>query len=160
MPCCRPLIAELCLLPRKSDCGLGTFRSNLQCHHGTPPFPFPFRYPLSTPYKRARTGVCSSWLASLKPGAEIPLSIRPGTFKLPELPHHPLIMVGPGTGVAPMRSVILERRHQRREALSTGSDESMPVDSRGDGLDVDEGKPGRSGTECSTAPDTLFFGCR
>lgn len=125
-----------------------------------PPSPSPCHYPPSTPYKRARTGVCSSWLASLKPGAEIPLSIRPGTFKLPELPHHPLIMVGPGTGIAPMRSVILERRYQRRESLNSGLDVGMSVRPSGDGLEIDEGKPGRSGTECSTAPDMLFFGCR
>ncbi|CAM9276098.1 unnamed protein product, partial [Ectocarpus fasciculatus] len=108
-----------------------------------------------TPYKRLRTGVCSSWLASLTPGtAEVPISIRRGTFKLPQSPSHPLIMVGPGTGVAPMRSVVLERRRQRQQGLGgTG------VGSSGDGSLSPS--PGRVGTGATGAPpDTLFFGCR
>ncbi|CAN0247871.1 unnamed protein product, partial [Ectocarpus sp. 8 AP-2014] len=101
-----------------------------------------------TPYKRLRTGVCSSWLASLTPGAaEVPISIRPGTFKLPQSPSHPLIMVGPGTGVAPMRSVVLERRRQRQQGLGGAG-----VGSSSDGSLWPS--PGRA------PPDTLFFGCR
>eukprot|EP00752_Nemacystus_decipiens_P004323 g3948.t1 len=99
-----------------------------------------------TPYKRLRTGVCSSWMASLAPGAaEVPLSIRPGTFKLPRSPHHPLVLVGPGTGVAPMRSVVLERRRRRREGLKRPG---------GDGLEAMSAAP------AGAPPDTLFFGCR
>eukprot|EP00903_Cladosiphon_okamuranus_P011401 g10744.t1 len=99
-----------------------------------------------TPYGRLRTGVCSSWLASLTPGAaDVPLSIRPGTLKLPPSPHHPLVLVGPGTGVAPMRSVILERRRQREGLRQPGVDgsEDMPVV-----------------VAAAAPPDTLFFGCR
>ncbi|CBJ28353.1 conserved unknown protein [Ectocarpus siliculosus] len=108
-----------------------------------------------TPYKRLRTGVCSSWLASLTPGAaEVPISIRPGTFKLPQSPSHPLIMVGPGTGVAPMRSVVLERWRQRQQGLGGAG-----VGSSGDGsLWPSPGRPGTGAT--GAPPDTLFFGCR
>ncbi|CAM9910759.1 unnamed protein product [Pylaiella littoralis] len=117
-----------------------------------------------TPYKRLRTGVCSSWLASLAPGAaaEVPLSIRRGTFKLPESPHHPLIMVGPGTGVAPMRGVILQRRRQRESLmLNQGTGNGVGGDQGGPVLSPQrEGGGARGGVAAATAPDTLFFGCR
>ncbi|CAB1101933.1 unnamed protein product [Ectocarpus sp. CCAP 1310/34] len=108
-----------------------------------------------TPYKRLRTGVCSSWLASLTPGAaEVPLSIRPGTFKLPQSPSHPVIMVGPGTGVAPMRSVVLERRRQRQQGSGGAG-----VGRNGNGSLSPS--PERVGTGAiGASPDTLFFGCR
>ncbi|CAM9404115.1 unnamed protein product [Scytosiphon promiscuus] len=110
-----------------------------------------------TPYKRLRAGVCSSWLASLAPGtSEVPLCIRRGTFKLPQSPHHPLIMVGPGTGVAPMRSVVLERRRQRREKGFGGEDAvAAPLNSSAEGGRVRSG-----GAAVGAPPDTLFFGCR
>jgi sulfite reductase alpha subunit-like flavoprotein len=42
-------------------------------------------------------------------GASIYLDIEPGLFVLPEEINTPIICVGPGTGVAPMRAVIQER---------------------------------------------------
>ncbi|CAM9822019.1 unnamed protein product [Chrysoparadoxa australica] len=62
-----------------------------------------------TPYKRRRFGVCSSWLAGLQPGASVRIWIKPGTLAVPKDVNHPIIMIGPGTGVAPMRSIATER---------------------------------------------------
>ena len=59
---------------------------------------------------RARKGVCSNLTASLEPGDKIPVYIHENkNFRLPENPEAPIIMVGPGTGVAPFRSFMQER---------------------------------------------------
>lgn len=39
----------------------------------------------------------------------VPLWVRPGSLVFPETPDTPIIMVGPGTGVAPFRAAIQER---------------------------------------------------
>ncbi|XP_003473138.2 NADPH-dependent diflavin oxidoreductase 1 isoform X2 [Cavia porcellus] len=65
-----------------------------------------------TRLREPRRGLCSSWLASLDPGQDpirVPLWVRPGSLAFPESPDIPVIMVGPGTGVAPFRAAIQER---------------------------------------------------
>lgn len=58
---------------------------------------------------RKRKGVCSSYLAE-RVGDTIPCYIKPNkNFKLPEDSLTPIIMVGPGTGIAPFRAFIEER---------------------------------------------------
>ncbi|MCY8044861.1 assimilatory sulfite reductase (NADPH) flavoprotein subunit [Bacillus haynesii] len=60
---------------------------------------------------RDRKGVCSVLCAErLQSGDTLPVFIQPNkNFKLPENPEVPIIMVGPGTGVAPFRSFMQER---------------------------------------------------
>src|SRR5712675_2630000 len=60
---------------------------------------------------RVRKGVCSSFLAERADDAPVPVfpSIAKH-FHLPEGPDIPIIMVGPGTGVAPFRAYLQERR--------------------------------------------------
>ncbi|XP_025204931.1 NADPH-dependent diflavin oxidoreductase 1 [Melanaphis sacchari] len=55
-----------------------------------------------------RIGLCSTWLASLNIGDKIPVWIQKGTFQFPYSPSCNVIMIGPGTGVAPFRSFIHE----------------------------------------------------
>jgi sulfite reductase (NADPH) flavoprotein alpha-component len=63
---------------------------------------------------RLRNGVCSTFLAD-RVGPETPVPIfvhsSPG-FKPPVDPEVPMIMVGPGTGIAPFRAFLQERRAQ------------------------------------------------
>ncbi|MGN7329480.1 assimilatory sulfite reductase (NADPH) flavoprotein subunit [Bacillus pumilus] len=60
---------------------------------------------------RERQGVCSILCAErLEPGDTLPVYIQHNqNFKLPENPDDPIIMVGPGTGIAPFRSFMQER---------------------------------------------------
>ncbi len=60
---------------------------------------------------RDRKGVCSILCAErLEPGDTLPIFIQHNDhFKLPKNPDTPIIMVGPGTGVAPFRSFMQER---------------------------------------------------
>lgn len=76
-------------------------------------------------------GVCSSYLASRRPGETIHANVREtrAGFRLPNDPSVPIIMIGPGTGLAPFRGFL-----QERAALKAG----------GAGL----------------GPAMLFFGCR
>lgn len=61
--------------------------------------------------KRSRLGVASTFLASrVKPGDRIKVYVQKAhAFGLPADPSVPVIMVGPGTGVAPFRAFLHER---------------------------------------------------
>jgi sulfite reductase alpha subunit-like flavoprotein len=74
-----------------------------------------------TPYKREKHGICSSWLASLSPGSLVPVWIRKGSFRLPADTSKPVIMVGPGTGIAPFRAMCHHLAAQRNVAPDTQS---------------------------------------
>ena len=59
---------------------------------------------------KERKGVCSSYLAE-RVGERVPCYLHPNkNFKLPEDPSIPIIMVGPGTGIAPFRAFVEERK--------------------------------------------------
>jgi sulfite reductase alpha subunit-like flavoprotein len=62
-----------------------------------------------TKFGRRKTGVCSSWMSRLQPGDRVALHLKKGAFNVPLPSSAPLIMVGPGTGIAPMRSIVLDR---------------------------------------------------
>ena len=60
---------------------------------------------------RLRKGVCSSFLAER--ADDVPVPVFPTVakhFHLPEDPDTPIIMIGPGTGVAPFRAYLQERK--------------------------------------------------
>lgn len=69
-------------------------------------------------HNRDRGGVCSTLLADRVPtGDRLPIYIQPNQkFRLPKNADAPVIMIGPGTGVAPFRSFL----HQRRALGHTG----------------------------------------
>jgi len=70
-----------------------------------------------TMIRRIRKGLCTSWLKTLNEGDKIIYKIDQNNLKFPE-PEVPIIMVSPGTGIAPMRSLI----HQRVFELNCNKD--------------------------------------
>ncbi|KAF1997070.1 sulfite reductase flavo protein alpha-component [Amniculicola lignicola CBS 123094] len=87
-----------------------------------------------TVIKRIRQGVCTRYIASLTAGNDITVTLQRGGLGVKKSETGtPVVMVGPGTGVAPMRALIYQRKYWREE-LGDGS---------------------------AKAPkDILFFGCR
>jgi len=63
-------------------------------------------------HNRQRGGVCSTLLSERKGVGELlPIYIQPNKrFRLPSNASTPIIMIGPGTGIAPFRSFLHERR--------------------------------------------------
>ena len=61
---------------------------------------------------RERGGVCSTLMADrIAVGERLPIYIQQNKkFRLPEQTAAPIIMIGPGTGIAPFRSFLYERR--------------------------------------------------
>jgi sulfite reductase (NADPH) flavoprotein alpha-component len=58
-----------------------------------------------------RGGVCSTYLADHADGDEIGIFVQKGHhFRPPTDPDTPMIMIGPGTGIAPFRSFLHRRR--------------------------------------------------
>jgi len=63
-----------------------------------------------TSHGRVRGGVCSTFLADRAENVPIPVFPNASKFRLPEDPNTPIIMVGPGTGIAPFRAYLQDRR--------------------------------------------------
>lgn len=60
-----------------------------------------------------RFGLCSKWLASLKNNNKVIFWLQKGTFRFDN--NKPMILIGPGTGVAPFRSLLLEKAKEEKD---------------------------------------------
>jgi sulfite reductase (NADPH) flavoprotein alpha-component len=62
--------------------------------------------------KRKRLGLASTFLAErINPGDQVKIYVQKAhCFALPQDPKTPIIMIGPGTGVAPFRAFLLDRK--------------------------------------------------
>jgi len=95
----------------------------------------------TTPKKDGRIfhGLCTSYLMNAVSGKDkICVFVRQSSFRLPRQAGTPLIMVGPGTGIAPFRAFLQEATFLKNKKTEGETKKN-------------EGKLG---------PITLFFGCR
>lgn len=96
---------------------------------------------------RVNKGVATSWLRAKEPAGEngrralVPMFVRKSQFRLPFKSTTPVIMVGPGTGVAPFIGFIQERAWLREQGKRWGS-----------GFVVSQGHPGLAPRHRSHTP--------
>ncbi|RDD42884.1 NADPH--cytochrome P450 reductase [Trichoplax sp. H2] len=73
---------------------------------------------------REYKGVATTWLKNLIPNDEnpprVPIYVRRSQFKLPRKHQLPILMIGPGTGLAPFRGFIQERNFQKKQDKPVG----------------------------------------
>lgn len=76
-----------------------------------------------TPTGRPTKGVATGFLSLQKPSndnARVPIYVRKSQFRIPFKPSTPIIMVGPGTGIAPFRGFIQERDYLKKQEKVVG----------------------------------------
>jgi cytochrome P450/NADPH-cytochrome P450 reductase len=68
-------------------------------------------------------GVCSNYLAGRRAGDTIQATVREtkAGFRLPDDPRVPIVMIGPGTGLAPFRGFLQERAARKAKGATLGS---------------------------------------
>nr|AHM93010.1 NADPH-cytochrome P450 reductase [Laodelphax striatellus] len=128
MPSCKPPIDHICELLPRLQCRYYSISSSSKLHPTTVHITA-VRVEYKTPTGRLNKGVATCWLADKKPNTQpdtdlpspvVPIFIRKSQFKLPTRPQTPIIMIGPGTGLAPFRGFIQERDLYRKEGKPVG----------------------------------------
>jgi sulfite reductase alpha subunit-like flavoprotein len=66
-----------------------------------------------------RRGLCTSWLSSLPVNTRLPIKITSPSLHLPLDSSTPVILIGPGTGIAPMRAFLEARVSQGQTAIDS-----------------------------------------
>ncbi|KAG5885625.1 hypothetical protein JTB14_006171, partial [Gonioctena quinquepunctata] len=124
MPSCQPALDHLCeLLPRLQP-RYYSISSSPKLHPDTVHITAVV-VEYETPTGRFNKGVATTWLKLKIPDPEkelpvVPIFIRKSQFRLPTKPQTPIIMIGPGTGLAPFRGFIQERNLCKEEGKGVG----------------------------------------
>lgn len=98
-----------------------------------------------TVIKTLREGVCTRYLSCVPPGTPMEVSLQQGSLNVRVADTtRPVILIGPGTGLAPMRSLIWERYGWQTRMT-----------------DVNQAEDGTVGDGSNQSGETvLFYGCR
>ncbi|XP_043191359.1 NADPH--cytochrome P450 reductase-like isoform X1 [Amphibalanus amphitrite] len=133
MPSCRPPLDLLCELLNRLQPRYYSISSSSKVHptriHITC---VQVKYQTST--GRTNRGVATTWLLGHKTSDRVPAEgepplpmdvrvpcfVRKSQFRLPSRSTTPVIMIGPGTGFAPMRGFIQERAFQKEQGKEVG----------------------------------------
>jgi sulfite reductase alpha subunit-like flavoprotein len=96
---------------------------------------------------RVRLGLCSNFLAGLDPAQHhtVRLAVRTSGFRPPVNPEAPMLLVGPGTGLAPLMGFLQHREMQLRALQASRSGLAEPV--------------ADAPIEATAVHTRLFFGC-
>jgi len=105
-------VVETQMIPGRGDPFRGVATNYLfalkQKQNGDPnPEPFGLSYEITGPRNKYD-------------GVHVPVHVRHSNFKLPSDPSKPVILVGPGTGVAPFRGFVQERARQAENGEEVG----------------------------------------
>eukprot|EP00803_Ostreobium_quekettii_P008466 evm.model.scf_1778.4 EVM.evm.TU.scf_1778.4 scf_1778:10727-13876(+) len=132
-----------------------------------------------TPFGRTKRGLCTAALAAMEPGRRddrVPVWIEAGAMRMPPNDGTPMVLIGPGTGVAPFRSFLQERMERAR---GRADHHSRPTGPRGPSPEstgpkeqaIESAGPKEAAIESTSlkerdskslpvAPSWLLFGCR
>ena len=98
-----------------------------------------------TVIKKIREGVCTRYLAALPEGSSLDVALQKGSLGVSkEQTCRPMVMIGPGTGIAPIRSLVWERLQWREQI------QNLPP----------EPSNGSISEKKDVGEMALFFGCR
>merc|ERR1712019_30619 len=70
--------------------------------------------------QRVVTGACTRYIQKVPVGAFVAAQAACGTFKFPENDETPMVMVGLGTGIAPIRSFMQDKLYKKQKGIKTG----------------------------------------
>lgn len=122
-----------------------------------------------------RRGLCTNWLndiclplltaapATTTPAIAVPIFLRPTRdFLLPASHEWPLILIGPGTGVAPFMGFLQHRHNQVSKRVKVASEVCCGSWRGGVDLDLEEDEEYTKSPSQAVEPKGmyLFFGCR
>ncbi|KAB7495974.1 NADPH--cytochrome P450 reductase [Armadillidium nasatum] len=126
LPSCKPPLDHLCELLPRLQARYYSISSTPKVHpnsiHVTAVV---LKYETST--GRTNKGVCTNWLYKRLEEYEgngkkffVPIFVRKSQFRLPNKPSVPVLMIGPGTGIAPFRGFLQERSYYKNNDKEIG----------------------------------------
>ncbi|KAK3859590.1 hypothetical protein Pcinc_031396 [Petrolisthes cinctipes] len=123
LPSCKPPLDHICELLPRLQARYYSISSSSKLHPNTIHVTANVLC-YTTPTGRINKGVCTTFLHGLKPdnGTKhyVPIFVRKSQFRLPIKPGVPVLMIGPGTGIAPFRGFIQDRNLQKEEGKPVG----------------------------------------
>ncbi|XP_064159149.1 NADPH--cytochrome P450 reductase-like isoform X1 [Anguilla rostrata] len=124
LPSLRPPIDHLCELLPRLQTRYYSIASSAKVHPGSIHIcAVVVEYQTST--NRVNRGVATTWLKNKRVTdnghkSTVPMYIRKSQFRLPFKPSSPVIMIGPGTGIAPFMGFIQEQAWLREQGREVG----------------------------------------